>query len=214
MSFILDALNKSETERQRQRDPAAVVVPTAVPQRRTPMMYWVLGAIVLVNTAVILFVFWPERAAPPAPTASEPPVVVPSSEMVPLPAAAITDGEVRALAAEAETPRSVARPSVPVTRSEPSQSVVRPAAAQTGSGAGGNVPSLAELVLDGSIEPMNLHVDVHVYHPERRSRFMVLNSKRYREGDRISEGPLLESITPDGAVFVHNGRRFSITIDR
>ena len=83
-----------------------------------------------------------------------------------------------------------------------------------GLGAGGSERSLSQLVLDGSLPPMDLHIDLHVYHSTPSSRFVVLNSKRYREGDRISEGPMLETITTDGAVFVHNGHRFSITTDK
>jgi hypothetical protein len=36
--------------------------------------------------------------------------------------------------------------------------------------------------------------------------------KRYREGDRLAEGPTIQSITPTGVVLVHEKLRFHLPI--
>ena len=55
-----------------------------------------------------------------------------------------------------------------------------------------------------------LEVNVHSYSPDRERRMVLINMKRYGEGDRLAEGPLIQSITPTGVVLVHGRQRFSI----
>ena len=51
MSFILDALKKSETDRQRQASPALFEVKVAAPRRSFPMWAVALGLLLIVNVA-------------------------------------------------------------------------------------------------------------------------------------------------------------------
>jgi len=55
MSFILDALKKSELERQRQSGPGLLEMPIAARRRRVPVWAWVLAGLLCVNVAVLLF---------------------------------------------------------------------------------------------------------------------------------------------------------------
>jgi general secretion pathway protein B len=66
MSFILDALKKSETDRQRQASPALFEVKVATPRRRFPM--WAVGLAVLlgVNLLALAWVLLRQPAAPAA----------------------------------------------------------------------------------------------------------------------------------------------------
>src|SRR6516164_4241723 len=74
MSFILDALRKSESERQRQSGPALFEVKVAPPKSRVALWVAVLGALLLVNLVVITWVFMrTPRAAPPETVAHAPP---------------------------------------------------------------------------------------------------------------------------------------------
>ena len=52
MSFILDALKKSETDRQRQTSPALFEVKVAAPRRRFPVWAIALGVLLGVNLLV------------------------------------------------------------------------------------------------------------------------------------------------------------------
>ena len=74
MSFILDALKKSEAERQRQAGPTLLEVRIARPQRRYPVWAAIVGVLLGVN-AVVLVVFLLHRPAALSPgRAPEPPV--------------------------------------------------------------------------------------------------------------------------------------------
>src|SRR5215471_12648804 len=72
MSFILDALKKSETDRQRQASPALFEVKVAAPRRRFPL--WAVGLALLlgVNLAGLAWVLLRKAETPPA-QASTPP---------------------------------------------------------------------------------------------------------------------------------------------
>jgi len=58
--------------------------------------------------------------------------------------------------------------------------------------------------------PDSLRLDVHVYANNPAERFVLVNLKKYREGDTLSEGPVLESITPEGVVLSFRGQRFRV----
>ena len=58
-----------------------------------------------------------------------------------------------------------------------------------------------------------LHLDLHVYSNQVQQRFVFVNSRKYREGDTLAEGPVVERITPDGAVLNFQGRQFKLSND-
>ncbi|HET9862341.1 MAG TPA: general secretion pathway protein GspB [Steroidobacteraceae bacterium] len=74
MSFILDALKKSETDRQRQSSPALFEVKVAAPRRRFP--WWAGGLAVLLGVNMLVLVWLllrrPEPVAQAAPAAAAP----------------------------------------------------------------------------------------------------------------------------------------------
>jgi len=49
---------------------------------------------------------------------------------------------------------------------------------------------------------------VHVHEKERDKRFVVINARKYREGDTTREGLIVEEILPDGAILSIEGHRF------
>ncbi len=53
-----------------------------------------------------------------------------------------------------------------------------------------------------------LRLTVHVYAATPEQRFVIINSRKMREGDRSRDGLLLEEITPDGAMLKYLGQRF------
>ena len=50
MSFILDALKKSENERQEQSDTEFATVPSSPDAPAAPRWLWILGALLAINT--------------------------------------------------------------------------------------------------------------------------------------------------------------------
>jgi general secretion pathway protein B len=65
MSFILDALKKSEIERQRQSVPGLIEIPSARRRRAIPVWGWVLVGLLGINMAILLVLVL-RSPAPPA----------------------------------------------------------------------------------------------------------------------------------------------------
>jgi len=222
VSFILDALRKSEHERQRSATPGLSQVPLATPPPQMPR--WALGVIgLLVAAVLVLGGAWWQSTRVPAETAQSPPTpTVERSVQLPPP-----------------TPRSASpQQAAPARLPAPDESPLSAAAASsTGapstdapSTGGGNVvvrelsapprltnlpddsvalPSVAMLATEGVAVPP-LHLELHAFSAQPRDRFVFINGRKYVEGDRLVEGPLLVAIEPTGAVLTHAGRRFII----
>jgi general secretion pathway protein B len=70
MSFILDALKKSETDRQRQSGPALFEVKVAPPRTRLPPWAFAIAALLVVNLAIVMWMLMRHPAHGAAPTAA------------------------------------------------------------------------------------------------------------------------------------------------
>ncbi|MFO1429974.1 MAG: general secretion pathway protein GspB [Candidatus Competibacteraceae bacterium] len=57
-----------------------------------------------------------------------------------------------------------------------------------------------------------LSMDVHVYSEQPNQRFVLINSRRYREGEQLKEGPVVEAITREGALLRYGEQRFMLTL--
>ncbi len=265
MSFILDALRKSEHQRQRTTGPGLAEVPVA--RARTRSNVWATAAIaLLVVNLVAVGVLLLRRAGQEAPTraaaapADETPVATTGTATTPVLAAASPTLDAPARAASPPPPR-------PAVRNEPGRN---PLAAEVGQAVPGVEPTLAagaasvpagpavvsrqaaapqrgtvtyapipeaadlpypppaqaaaaqpartpaglpsadEMVARGVPE---LHLDLHVYANVPQQRFIFVNSRKYREGDTLQEGPVVEQITQDGAVLSFRGSRFRLSHD-
>jgi len=54
----------------------------------------------------------------------------------------------------------------------------------------------------------NLHLDVHVYSEVPHERFVLINMRKYKEGEKLQEGPVVDAITPDSVILSFRGQRF------
>ncbi len=229
MSFILDALRKSEHDRDRRALPGAVDVPVSrARQTRLPWLLGGIGALLLLNLGVLLYLLG--RSAP-APHTAEPTTAVaatrvtapatPMSTPHPATRAINVDGRtVRPLAAEVGSAEPL--PDVPAPpRTASTDWGAAPASSPPTSYDSGmprnagtaGVPSIRELPPQATAGLPVLNIDLHVYSTEPAQRFAVINGQRVHDGSRLREGPLVERITPDGAVLVHNGARFLLPRD-
>jgi|SRR5581483_2497919 len=88
MSFILDALKKSETDRQRQNGPALFEVRVAPPKARLPLWAIGLGVLLAVNLVIVAWVLLRKSSAADTAGSSNPPqqIAAPGA-MPPYPAA-------------------------------------------------------------------------------------------------------------------------------
>src|SRR5262245_46658072 len=77
MSFILDALKKSETDRQRASAPALFEVKVATPRRRLPLWAVALALLFVVNVAALAWLLLRAPAQNAAPAAAAPAAAAP-----------------------------------------------------------------------------------------------------------------------------------------
>lgn len=70
------------------------------------------------------------------------------------------------------------------------------------------LPRLAHLLPSEREGLPPLHLSMHVYDPEPGARFVLIDGKRYRQGDSVAQGVVVDAIRSDGAVLSYRGRRF------
>jgi len=232
MSFILDALRKSEHARERRALPGLVDLPVS---RATPSrLPWILGgvgALLLVNIAVLVWVLARPSSPATSPVTSPAVATAPAAAIAaparPAPAAPAPGpaaARVRPLAAETEpgadpeldrteAPRPVPRPaSVSPTTSaaaEPYAVERADAARQFRPGVTvAGLPSIHQLSPQTTAGLPVLNIDLHVYSGDPAQRFVIINGQRLHEGGQLKEGPTVERINPEGAILNHQGTRF------
>jgi general secretion pathway protein B len=252
VSFILDALKKSENERQRQSGPGFAEIPVAQPRNRQPWWVFAVAALLFVNLLVLLIVLLRREPQPPAPatgaavSAPAPVTAPPASTSGPAPTAAAPSLPVTAPAPQrsAPAPRPVAPAAEPATapaartlaeaagiddpyadvdptldyealdaaasRVPAGPPIVQPlpGAARVPEERVETLPTVNDLALSGSASLPEMHLDIHVYAPVPADRFVFINMRKYVEGQKLQEGPVVERITRDGVVLNQQGLRF------
>ena len=238
MSFILDALKKSESDRQRQSGPALFEVKVTPPKPRFPTWAVALAALLVLNIA---FGAWVLLRHPPPPPPSPPPpaaeaaprTAVPTLQSMPPPAApqsAVSQLPVLAPAAAPAAAPDAAAHAATTTPPEPvlSDAQSRNAAANPDDYAPAVAPgknddtahvrtaseSGFKSYVDTQAEP-NAHlpalrVDLHVYAARPEERFVLINMHRLHEGETLPEGVRIESITPEGVVVSYQGTKYML----
>lgn len=214
MSFILDALRKSEHERQRNRAPGIADMRT--PQKQPNRSLWIpLVALLAGLNLALLGVLWFVGSKPDAPSAASP-ANNPSAASA-RPATDVDTSAGRRLSAELELqsePEESLEPSRFASIAPPSASPAAPEAANNSSNkSGSGMPTVTEAMLDGSLSVTPLHLDIHVYSANPAERFVFINTNRYGEGEQTREGPTVTTINEQGVILNYQGRDFLLTRD-
>jgi general secretion pathway protein B len=229
MSFILDALKKSENERQRHSGPALFEVKVATPRPGLPLWAVALALLLVVNIGVVIWLVLRKPASvaqtvPAAMAAIPAPAPTPIQvAQAPPPAAAPAPASQQPSAVESQAPdASAPAQSAPLAQSDDDGEPLNPddyePAAEPSAGApsthAGNVtrgtteglPTYDQVAAGGSVPELRL--DMHVYSAKPQDRFVFLNMQRLREGESLPNGVHVERITPGGVVLSHGGTRF------
>jgi len=214
MSFILDALRKSEIERQRQSGPSIAEFPVAREDRRLPMALIAIGLLLAVNVGVVLFFLLRDTRSPavdatPVPAAvsvtSAPTTTSPAATVAPSPAAPSQDESTEEPLLEYVEPATLP-PDAPDPTLLPDAPAATPEGRVTYSeGPQQPVENLTTQAAPGLPE---LSIDLHIYTDDPAKRAVFINGRRYTQGATIIEGPVVEEITREGALLNHRGRRF------
>lgn len=227
MSFILDALKKSEAERNHNSGPTLLEFRPARPLPRLPWWAIVIAVALLANLGVLAYALL--RAPPPA-------IVTQPSTAVPAPAPAPTGTPVAAPAPAPQAAVTAPAPVAPATDAVaeggvlPDPALARtplpppgidpddlpavaprspPPAARPVAGSELGLPTMADLAGAGVRLP-ELRLALHAWDPVPASRYVLLNGTRMREGEVTPDGLKVEQVTETGVVLEWRGRRFTL----
>jgi general secretion pathway protein B len=212
MSFILDALKKSESDRQRQNAPDISDVPVGTSERATPRWLWLLIGLLVINLSVLVVVLLkptqvsePASAVPAATSAAAAPQAAVSTRQSPVDTSAQPRSEVPTRVAIEETPPDTKPATVPVI-SEPAVQQAAPTVTQTRL-------TFNDMQVSGTLNLPDLNVDIHVYSAVPADRFVFINMNQYRENTTLAEGPLVREITEEGVILEYGGAAFLLPKD-
>lgn len=226
MSFILDALKKSETDRQRQSAPALFEVKVAAPRRRFPL--WAIGLAALLGINVVVLAWVLLRQPSSQPPAAAPNVVYVPAVMIPQPANGQVNGLTIAPVATAPPEAGVVAPSVApplaedplLSSDEPpvppdydandyAPAVSREEATASAQRRAGFLPTRDDVLAKGTQLP-DLKLDLHVYAENSADRFVFINMRKLREGESLPDGVRVDAVTPRGVDLSYRGTRFTL----
>lgn len=231
MSYILDALKKSDQQRQLGATPTLQAAQVTVAATKRPMfIYYGLLAVVLLGAGIMIGRLRPWQPEQP------PPVTEPVAAISPI---SISQQAASApLTAPPEMPSKTAQefPAENLTRAGQPVPVAgamqpnNPALVNSGTpGAAAPIPdksmpeksaSLAGVAQEQKAMPLDelpppiqreipaMTVQLHSYSSNPSERLVYINSSRMREGESLMPGLRLEQITPDGMIFSYKGYRF------
>jgi general secretion pathway protein B len=232
MSYILDALKKSEAERTRG------VVPTLLAPQQTALRGGVIGWLVvgalLVNAGLLAaWMYWPTKkdstspptnsvsaVTPPATGAYLAPVQTQPASNAPAYPTASASASMPAGAAYADNPPT------PVAAMPPTTRVAQPDANTIDSGqptiitprseaAAAPVPSATNANASrGTNDATALHYEfsTHFYASDPSKRAVTLNGRRYMEGDLLDPGVRIKEITETGVVLDVGGQTVPLDV--
>jgi general secretion pathway protein B len=225
MSYILDALRKSEQLRRRGAVPTLAALPMAMaqPERRGLLRHGALGLIPIVILSVAVGWFASLRTESGGASAVTAPVAaaIPVQRSVPAIAAVeVPRPMVKATPERILRPMATAiAPAVAVRRRPPAPVAATSLAAARGADAGSpdspNSPVVVKDIMSISELPVAIRqglppmpVAVHAYSSKPGDRLVSINGRLLHEGDELAAGLRLEQITPEGMVFGYRGYRF------
>lgn len=241
MSFILDALRKSEAARRRSEAPDlfATMPQAAEPERarRTWPLWAAAGLGVLSLIAAIWLVAQRPSVAPSAtpgttrvvdtsaPTSEAPPpapaapiAASPAADSPPVVERPGTQTPPVATAAPVDAAPVVSAPAAPPSIATPATTTPRelppppPAAAPPVPPPASDQPiALADLDPATRNQLPPLKLSMHLWNETPSGRFVILDGQRLKEGDVLGE-VVVERITRDGAVLVWRGGRLKIAL--
>lgn len=231
MSYILDALKKSDQQRQLGATPTlqAAQVTVAAPKRPLFIYYGLLAA-VLLGAGIMIGWLRPWQPEQPPPEteliAAKSPISI-SQQAAPVPLTAPTEMLSKtaqefsapnltrawqpipvADAMKPDNPALVSSGTPSAAAPIPDKSMPERSASIAGVAQEQKAIPLDELPLPIQREIPAMTVQLHAYSSNPSERLVSINSIRLREGGSLMLGLRLEQITPDGMIFSYKGYRF------
>ncbi|VAW60369.1 hypothetical protein MNBD_GAMMA11-2596 [hydrothermal vent metagenome] len=227
MSYILEALKKSDQERKSGGVPTlqTVHIPVAVEDKRPWSLYTVITILLLLLVSVTVYVMLGKEAAKvaetdqvSAPVEVEKPSVKPEvplksqADVLAAQQAKIPVQEKPAERVAVDTSVAVIPVAKPVIEKKPVQVKKKPQRVKEKLPALVDIAYLHELpeYLQQSIP--DLSFAGHIYSSSAFNRSVIINGNEMAEGDRIMEGFIVKEITASGVIFVFQETVFRVDI--
>jgi general secretion pathway protein B len=196
MSYILDALRKSEQQRQQGAAPLARLAQAAepaAPARARSLSG--LAAVLLIGAGIAIGWLRPWQAGPglPAEAVASVPVAAPVTAVAPPPAAEMVPADPPAAPEVAST----APPAPP---------------ARPGDDTATAVASRSELPAAIRQELPALNISLHSHSANPQERMAMIDGVLLHEGEQLAPGLTLVEVTASGAILAYRGQRFSIGV--
>ncbi len=226
MSFILDALKKSETDRQQRSSAEFAGVPASSERAAAPRWLWVLGLLLAINLVVLVGLLLRSSDTPGNPASTDFADIQRAAPNVAIRRNAAEDEPVQFDSARPEAPAhdtsfaarvAAAKQKQPTPGDSvltvPATSTAEPAMVATPdvpppAASVAALPTIYEVITDGTLVLPELHLDLHVYSDAPKDRFVFINMSKQREQSQLSEGPIVKEITPDGVVLEYDNTSF------
>lgn len=230
MSFILEALRKSEAARRRSETPdlfSAMHDAPAPARERRQAPVWIVGIVGVLSLGVATWLVLQRGPAPTAPAApaaqaagigaqTAPASEAPAARPVTAP---VTESPpvAQAIAASPPAPPAAASPPPPPA---PAAVATRPAAAPAAAAlpeppptprpaSDGRPMALSELDAGTRKQLPALRMSMHMWNEDAGRRFVILDGQRLGEGDLLGEAQV-EAITRDGVILNWQGARLRL----
>ncbi|MDH5711282.1 MAG: general secretion pathway protein GspB [Gammaproteobacteria bacterium] len=208
MSYILDALKKSEQERGNGSIPSVQTIHSSslnYHQEKRLLWPWILIIALIANMAILFYFLKPvnkehnvsavEPHAPASPVSTPPAQALEKNNFTPVPINPM-----------------------PITIEERNVHTA-PATADNFTATPVTTPVIETPVVDIDELPANIRQQIpamvfsaHVYSTAARQRSLVINDRFMEEGDSVTPELTLFEITPGGAIFDYRGYRFKTSV--
>ncbi len=233
MSYILEALKKSEQERGAGNSPSVQTIHSAglqYAQPKKPVWPYILAAVITLNVIALIVFFAPSgepvdrRAAintmpaspapdqtmsstPAVPAAKPAPPPQPAPNQSP-PAQASIEPHIRIRQTDQPAPQAEAAPPA----SSHSMDNYQPAISMQTRNDYVSVVDVRDLPLDIQARIPDMVFSAHVYSSNPQQRSVVINGNFMEQGDMLTPHLRLDEITADGVVFDFDGARFRTSV--
>lgn len=237
MSYILDALRKSESERKQGRIPDLGTSVQMVHKTRRAGLHWSVWIVLalVVNAGVVAYLFWPRPVAPAqtvvsaiasqkASTPGTSSNTAAKSLQTPaaVPAKVASSPQTAPALTSSSTPQPAATPSattaVPtlIVPSSADHKAQQPAAVESASSSPSldqpnSIPLLADESPSFQKQVPPLHFSGHIYSSVPSARRVVINDMYLGEGDWLGDLQV-QRITESGVVFDLHGQLFRVGV--
>lgn len=193
MSYILDALKKSEQERGHGTAPGIQTMHSSSMRYaadKRPIWPFILITVVAANLAFLMFLAYTKDTTPAQPTTNE---------------SAIDQAQTQHTSTSENTDSIHEQPTPPINNN---QTTSRNTTSPKQVAPQGSVIHIHELPLSVKQQIPAMDFSAHIYSSNPKHRSIVINGSFMEEGEQVSNELTLTEITSKGAIFSFRGYRF------